>query len=201
MQHGMMLDVGGDYVVSAPPLPKGNSPEGGVIGLAPAAGENHLAGPASQDAGHRLPGLIQRLPRLLGQHVQAGGVPELLGEIGKHGLHNLRANRRSGRVIHIYHTGILLHRDTQSLRVTHGQPLCRTLNHVKHRRGSSNAPYAPPKPHCNTPYPYDKSRRVPTGNPPAPARHPQNPAQHGRYRHNPSTPGAKGRFIPWHPSQ
>ena len=110
MQHGMMLDVGGDYVVSAPPLPKGSSPEGGVVGLAPAAGEDHLAGPASQDAGHRLPGLIQRFPRLLGQHVQAGGITEPLGEVGKHGLHNLRANRRSGRVIHVYHTGMLLHR-------------------------------------------------------------------------------------------
>ena len=108
VEDGVVFDGRGDDVLAAAHLCKGGALDGGIVGLAAAAGEDHLAGPAAQDAGHGLPRLVERPARILRQRVEAGSVAEPLGEVGQHGLHDLRAHRRGGSMVHVYHLVSLL---------------------------------------------------------------------------------------------
>ena len=102
VQHGVMFDGGGDDMVAGFLQGGSHALDGGVVGFGAAAGEHHLAVAAAQHAGHPLPRLIQGVARLLPHGVDAGGVAEQLGEVGRHRLQRRRRQRRSAGVVHIH---------------------------------------------------------------------------------------------------
>ena len=100
VQHGMMLEGGGDDVLLSLLLPQlGGGNDGLIVGLRTAGGEDDLPGLAAQAVCHSLPGGIQRFLCLLAYRVQAGGVAVDGGHIGQHGVDSRLAHLRRCRVI------------------------------------------------------------------------------------------------------
>ena len=98
-----MLDLGGDEVLALLVLVGAHyTLDGPVVGLGATGGEEDLRGPGGvDDAGDVLARLLDGVLGLLAQLVDGAGVTELLAEVGKHCLHNLRAARSGCRVVQI----------------------------------------------------------------------------------------------------
>ena len=102
VQHGMVLEGGGDDVLFALSLPQpGGGDNGLIVGLAAAGGENDLPGLTAQAVGNGLAGGIQCFPGFLTHGVQAGGVAVNGGHIGQHGIDGRLAHFGRCRVVNI----------------------------------------------------------------------------------------------------
>ena len=98
VQHGVMLDRGahGDAAGAIE-----RAEDRRVVGLGAAAGEDHLAGPATEHVGDVVAGLVDRLADLPSEAVRAGRVGELLGEERQHRRDRVGAHRCRRRVIEV----------------------------------------------------------------------------------------------------
>src|SRR5207302_8981203 len=90
----MVLDTGGDHVVALARQPEDSQ----VVRFGAAAGENDLRVPAPEQHRNRLPCALHGRPRFLPVMVDRRGIPEMLAEVGLHGLKNLGQHGR-GRVV------------------------------------------------------------------------------------------------------
>ena len=102
VEHGVVLDGGGDDVAACGSKGVGDAAEGGVVRLGAAAGEHHLAGAAAENAGHGVAGVGEGLLRLLTDAVDAGGVAEKLRHVGQHELQHAPVKGRGARMVHVY---------------------------------------------------------------------------------------------------
>ena len=101
MQNRMVLDRGGNYVVTGSPHPEGDALERRVVRLGATAGENDLAHSSSESARYYFAGVIDGLPGLLGDGVEAGWIAKYAREVGQHGRQDFFANRRCRGVVQI----------------------------------------------------------------------------------------------------
>jgi hypothetical protein len=73
IEHGMMLDCGGDDVVF-----RLDDPENGqIVRLSTATGEDYLRRPAPEELRNRLAGPLDCCPRMLSVMMDRRGIPEL----------------------------------------------------------------------------------------------------------------------------
>ncbi len=87
VQHGVVLEFGGDQVLFALPRAQaGGGDDGLVVGLRAAGGEIDLFGLGVEAFGDGLPGSLQGLGGVLAEGVEAGGVAVLLRQEGQHGV-------------------------------------------------------------------------------------------------------------------
>ena len=110
VQHGVMLDRGGDDVVAASPHrpgPERAAFEGQVVGLGPPRSEDDLPRSGADGGGGALPGFLEALLGLPPCRVHAGGVPERTPQVGQHGLDDLVEDRGRGRVVEVAHHTII----------------------------------------------------------------------------------------------
>ena len=96
-----MLDGGGDEVPPFLGVAGGDSPDGGVVGLGPPAGEDDLLGQAADEIGDPLPGGLHRLAGLLSEFVNRRGVAEVLEKVRRHGLQHPWIHSRRGVVVQV----------------------------------------------------------------------------------------------------
>ena len=75
--------------------------QGQIIGLRAPGGEDDLLRVCSQELCHLLSGVLQSLFCLLAKAVQAGGIAELIGKVGQHGLQDLGSHGSGGRMVHV----------------------------------------------------------------------------------------------------
>lgn len=101
VEHGVMLDDGGDDVLFFGARRLHDSPDGGVVGFRASAGEDNLAGARVEQASHLLARLLRRGLRLLAVPVDRRGVAVIFREIGPHRLENFRCHGRGRAVVKI----------------------------------------------------------------------------------------------------
>ena len=97
----MVLDGGGDDVLSLLLAQLGHTLQGPVVRLGAAGGEVNLLGLGAQTGGNLRPCLLQVALGLLGKAVEAGGVAVLLLEIEGHGPEGRIRKGRCGRMVGI----------------------------------------------------------------------------------------------------
>ena len=103
LQHGGVLDGGGDDVAALPPAVLHGGPNGPVVPLGAAGGENELLRQAAHRLRHRGPVGLKPLRRRRAVGVPGGRVPEVLRHGGQSGLGRLGAHPGGGRVVQIDH--------------------------------------------------------------------------------------------------
>ena len=102
IEDGLVLGDLGDDVVAALAVHLGDALDGEVVALGGAGGEDDLLGGGADELGDLLAGDLDGLLRLPAELVvAAGGVAELAGEVGHHGLEHAGIERRGGVVIHV----------------------------------------------------------------------------------------------------
>ena len=89
VEDGVVFGAAGDDVVAGFLEGGGDADDGGVVGFGAAAGEYDFAGAAVEYAGDALAGFVEGVAGFLADGVDAGGVAEVLGEVGRHGLQHL----------------------------------------------------------------------------------------------------------------
>ena len=99
VQHGVVL---GGRAHGAAARRRSTPGDGGVVALGAAAGEHDLAGPAADDGGDAVAGLVDGPAGVAGEAVRAAGVGEPLGEERQHRLDRLRAHRRRRRMVEVH---------------------------------------------------------------------------------------------------
>ena len=72
-----------------------------IVAFGAAAGENDLRRTASQQSGHRFARMLDRRPRLLSMMMDGRRVPEVLPEVGLHGLKDRGQHGGGGVVVEI----------------------------------------------------------------------------------------------------
>src|ERR1700694_24975 len=98
-----MLDGGGDHVPSAVGVPLRDPLEGEVVALGAAGGEDDFLGRHAVVGGDLIARLVDRLAGALSEAVDAGGIAELIGEIGHHRLEHLGIEWRGRRMVEVHH--------------------------------------------------------------------------------------------------
>jgi hypothetical protein len=94
-----MLDLGGDDVLLARRLQR--RPDGRVIALRAATGEDDFLRRAAEQRRHFFPRLTQVTLHPLAEAVGAGGIAVILGQERHHGLEHLRRNARGGIIVEV----------------------------------------------------------------------------------------------------
>ena len=108
LQDGRMLDAGGDDMFARCPYCAAMPFRARLSDSVPPEVKMISSGFAAQELCHLLPGLFQSLFCLQAKAVQAGGIAELLGKVGQHGLQDLGRHGSGGGVVHVNP----LHRET-----------------------------------------------------------------------------------------
>ena len=109
VQHSVVLKGGGDDVLLAPARAQGSGGQDGlVVRLAAAGGEDDLPRVAAQAACDASTCVLQRLPGLLPEGIQAGGVSIQLIQIGDHGLDGSLAHPGRCGIVCVYHSLLLV---------------------------------------------------------------------------------------------
>ncbi len=101
MQHRVMLDDGGDDMLSLLRIGFCGRLDGPVIRLASACGKINLVGRGAQTLRDGFPYPADRLLTLRSQRINAAGVSVMLRKIREHGFHHLRRSLRCRRIIQI----------------------------------------------------------------------------------------------------
>ena len=131
LQDSGVLDGGGDDVAAHPAVQSQGGPDGPVVALSAAGGEEELAGGAAQGAGHVGPPERQGLGGLPAELVHRGGVAPPPGHGFQGGLGGLGTHRGGGGGIKIVE-----HRqDLQWLLMDSTPILCRPGGKVKDKQG------------------------------------------------------------------
>ena len=99
MQHGVVLGGRADGPSAAPRAT--DAGDRGVVGLGAAPGEHDLAGPAADDRGDDVAGLVDGPPGVAGEAVRTTRVGEALGEERQHRGDGVLAHRRRRRVVEV----------------------------------------------------------------------------------------------------
>ena len=99
--HGVVLDGAHDHVAALERKRAGAADHAQVVGLGAAAREDDLRGRGVQERGHLRARVLDSPTGLLTEGVGAGGVPEVLAEIGEHRLEDLGADGGAGIVIEV----------------------------------------------------------------------------------------------------
>ena len=101
VEHGVVLDGGGDEVPAAR-APRAERPaQREAVRLRPARGEHNLPGARPQPGRDHRPRLVERLPRPLRLHIDRGRVMPALLEPRPHRLDHGRVGRRGGGVVQV----------------------------------------------------------------------------------------------------
>ena len=102
VEHGLVLGRLGDDVVALLAIHLGDALDGKVVALGGAGGEDDFFRGRADQLGDPLARLLDRL---LGHPAElmiaAGGVAEVLGEVGQHLLQHARIDARGGMVVHV----------------------------------------------------------------------------------------------------
>ena len=98
VQHGMMLNRGGDDVIAR----LHQAEQGQVVAFGAAAGEDYLGSATVQQLGNMFARALDRRPCLLSLLMNGRGVPELLEEVGTHRLKHFGQKRAGGVVVEIH---------------------------------------------------------------------------------------------------
>ncbi len=101
VEHRLVLDAAGDDVPAARARGPGDSLQGQVVRLGATGGEDDVARPAAEDAGHRLTGLVDSLAGATTRRVDARRVPPVLAKVREHGIEHLVSQRRRRGVIEV----------------------------------------------------------------------------------------------------
>ena len=101
VEDGMVLGGGGDDVPTRFFQGICRAANGRVVGLGPAAGENHLAVTAVEDASDALTGRVQGVTGFLPDGVDAGSVAVQPSEIGQHRLQDALVHGRGAGVVKV----------------------------------------------------------------------------------------------------
>ena len=100
LQHGGVLNGGGDDVLALPAVQLHTPADGPVVALGAAGGKIHLLGGTAQSTGHRLPVGLHPLGGLSAQRIAGGGVAKVLQGL-HHGLHGLGGDGGGGGIIEV----------------------------------------------------------------------------------------------------
>jgi hypothetical protein len=98
VQHGVVL---GGRADGAPTAAGDRTGDRRVVGLRAAPREDDLPGPAADDRGDVVAGLVDSAPRVTGEAVRSAGVGEALGEERQHRRDRVLAHRRRRRVVEV----------------------------------------------------------------------------------------------------
>ena len=101
VQHGVVLDGARDDVAPFGGVGPGEALDSPVVRFGSAAREEDLARGGADEGGQALAGCGHGVGGLLAQGVNRGGIAEMLGEVGGHGLHHFGTDGRRGRMVKV----------------------------------------------------------------------------------------------------
>ena len=99
LQHGGMLDGGGDDMLSLPPSVLHGPPDRPIVPLGAAGGEHQLLRQAAQGVRHRGPVRAEPLRGLCAESIPRGRIPKCLRHDLQRRLSRLRTHPRGGRIV------------------------------------------------------------------------------------------------------
>ena len=97
IEHGFVLDVGGDDVAALLPKPDGHAFQGVVAGFRAAGGEDHFLGLGVDQRRHLAPGVFQGLGGRLAHLILGGGIAQDGLDMLGHRLFHLGVQGRGGK--------------------------------------------------------------------------------------------------------
>src|ERR1700676_3729130 len=97
VQHGVVLDGGGNDVVSRAGQPR----NGQIVAFGPTAGEHNFRGPATQQQRDGVPRPLDGGTRFLSMMMDRRSAAAVLAKKGAHGFEHFRQNRRGGVIVEV----------------------------------------------------------------------------------------------------
>ena len=101
LEDGVVLDCGGDDMIAAIFAGAGDTLDGEIVCLCPAARKHDLRGIGADEVCHFAPRFFHGLPGLFAQGVSARGIAEGMPQERQHGFEDIRMQRRGRAMVKI----------------------------------------------------------------------------------------------------